>query len=659
MRIALLTRITSLCLLVIVAVLAGSIIWSLNKLDQAYTAAVEYQQYKEETRRAIELPIQQYLFTGDATLLSTITENIDLQLSQTGSSDILPAEIKQRASEQLSNLRDNTLPQLRSAGKLADPQALLQNNERELIGDLIAVRRYINSATEGRPSLIANYHTLAEEVESSLVYLIHSRQSYFINNDNSTLNSLHHYLEKMQAAVHSMKSLPPLGVFRDEEETDKDDIGNLLGWDQEDADTEQEDIGPEIIASLHSLLQRYPKELSNAQKFIQQKQQAEDNAETEVIQLQQALSLLEERLAQHYQQIQQGVYILLAICLCLIILVAGFMTLIKHHLSSILGRTCEYVDQLAKGELTSEMRLESRIKEVTSLKDSINSLQEFFSHLLENIGSETGALLKLQDEMNNGARNLRNIVNEQQQGTEDSAVRMNQLTASYVQVADSASSASNATQRAQSIGQEGAELMAAASGIVSNLAQDVEATSSALETLKDDAASIKNVLAVIQGFAEQTNLLALNAAIEAARAGEAGRGFAVVADEVRNLASNTAASADQIKSITDKLNLATNQAVERMQQQKQTAHATVETAEKAKQSIDQIQLTITEIHEMNTLIAQTTEEQSQVTAEISELMANNTKLAASSSQEAHNNRRFAKELVTTSNKLDSLVQQFR
>jgi len=659
MRIALLTRITTLALLVIVAVLAASIVWSLNKLDKAYLAAVDYQQYKEETRRSIELPIQQYLFTGDATLLSTIADNIEQQLHQTRDNTLLPAEVKKQASEKLLELNDSTLPQLRSAGKLADPQALLRNNERELSGYLISAQQYLDKAPDTESHLLQQYRSHIEQIATNLIALIHARQNYFSSNDAQALNSIHHYLKTMNSAADTLRTLSPLGVYKEDDSAGEDDIGDLLGWEQDEESEQREDIGGEIFAEVFSLLNRYPKELDNAQKFIRQKQQAERSAEADVVGLQQALTIFEEQLAEQYQSIQEGVYLLLAICLCLIILIAGSMAFIKHHLSAILGRTCEYVDQLAKGELTSEMRLNSRINEVTSLKDSINSLQAFFSRLLENIGQETGALLSLQDEMNQGVRSLRNIVNEQQKGTEDSAVRMNQLTASYIQVADSASSASNATQRARTIGQEGAELMGNASQVVLQLSQDVESTSQALETLKDDAASIKNVLAVIQGFAEQTNLLALNAAIEAARAGDAGRGFAVVADEVRNLASNTAASADQIKEITDKLNHATNQAVERMQQQKHTAQATVSTAEQAKQSIDQIQQAIAEIHEMNTLIANTTEEQSQVTAEISELMENNSRLAASSSQEAQNNRRYAKELVATSNKLDSLVQQFR
>ena len=236
---------------------------------------------------------------------------------------------------------------------------------------------------------------------------------------------------------------------------------------------------------------------------------------------------------------------------------------------------------------------------------------------------------------------------------------MGELEGSYNEVAANAAQTSVATSDAQDLAHQSTDYMVKTSNSIRTLSHEVKETASALALLKQDAKDIESALEVIQGFAEQTNLLALNAAIEAARAGEAGRGFAVVADEVRNLAARTNTSAAEIQAITDKLNQATAVTTERMTQQLQAVTNTEESAEHAQRTIETVRQSIEKAHDMSVLIASATEEQNASTTEISREMAEVAELSQRSSKEADNNQTFARDLSSISRNLNMLVQQFR
>ena len=196
------------------------------------------------------------------------------------------------------------------------------------------------------------------------------------------------------------------------------------------------------------------------------------------------------------------------------------------------------------------------------------------------------------------------------------------------------------------------------SASIQQLEAEADATHQTLEQLKDDGKEIGAALHVIHNFAEQTNLLALNAAIEAARAGDSGRGFAVVANEVRSLAVNTAKAADNINAIIKKLNGAIDQMANKIERQAQHVSNTVLLADNARQSVEQIQLSINEIDSMSSMIASATEEQSTVTNQISEGINMTLIHSQESAREAYNNKQQANQLDLTSNSLMQLLKQF-
>ncbi|MCO4757331.1 MAG: methyl-accepting chemotaxis protein [Oceanospirillaceae bacterium] len=657
MKISQLTRLATLALLFIVIFLSGSVIWSLNRLHDAFSASAYYQNYQREVRELIGKPIHTYLLNGNATLLTTISDNISTVIDSTSQNTHLPTEMRNETVALLDKLSSTTLSELRAAGKLADPQELLINNERELMGELTRATEYTESANLAAPQQRQQYLTLITQLQRSLVSLSHTRQSYFTDGSNDKLDTLTHHQSELNQTSITLHALPRLGVYS-EERAGEDDLASLMGWQQDEEANDREDKGDAIVDEIRSLIKRYPKEMNNAQKFIAQKQRAEHTTQLLLNELEQGLSRYAEEVNQQYAAIQRDVYVLLVICVTLIVLTGLLMTMLKHRLSHILIETSHYIDKLSKGDLSSEFNLRSSISEVKSLHSSVNSLHSYFTHLITQIRSETQHLSSLEHQISQGSIHLESIVSKQLSSTERVAVQMTQLEGSYQHVAKNAAQTNHATSDAQSLANQSADYMVKTSDSIHSLTGEVKETAQALELLKQDAREIESALEVIQGFAEQTNLLALNAAIEAARAGEAGRGFAVVADEVRNLASRTSSSAIEIKLITDKLNQATATTTERMNKQLNAAAITIESAQNAQSTIESVRESIENVHNMNSLIAAATEEQTRSTTEISNAVTDAADLSKSSSQEADNNQKYASELSKISSSLNALVRQF-
>lgn len=652
MKISNITRLASVVLIFIVTMLATALIWSLQKLDSAFDVKDNYHLFKEDIHQQLENPVTQYLMSGDATLLTTLTDNIETL--KTATLEKLPPAIQQEVLEKLEVIKNNTLINLRAAGKLSQPEVLLINNERELKDTIASVREYALQANAQQATLLKDYLNTLLDLQSNLIALSQDRQNYFKTSNDESLDLIQNHLNSLGKVANKLAGLPRLGVYKDEEE---DDLSALLGLSLEDDSSAKEEAGEEPISNIKSLINRYPKELDNAKKFSAQKHSADSQATAEVAALKQTIDSISAVINRQYDQIHHTVYLLLGICIALIVITGISMNHLLRKLGKILINLKNYINQLSHGKFSGDIDIRSKVAEVETLNQSIGRLKNFFEKLLNDIHAETEALQSLQRRSIQEAQSLENTVTQQQSATETAAQQISQLNDSFIEVATRASQTSSATQDAEKLTSSGLSGITATGEHIDKLNQEIAVTAESLDALKNDSIAIQNVLGVIQGFAEQTNLLALNAAIEAARAGEAGRGFAVVADEVRNLAANTAKSADEIQHIINRLSSTTENTVAKMAIQQDVALETVELAKDAQEAINVIAQSIGEINEMSILIASSTEEQTSVTAEIMHTIESTNALTQHTQTAAQANKQQAEKLTASSAQLTQLIAQ--
>lgn len=251
-----------------------------------------------------------------------------------------------------------------------------------------------------------------------------------------------------------------------------------------------------------------------------------------------------------------------------------------------------------------------------SIMDAMKKLRDTLHPVVEDVQANASRLAVLGAQLNARAESARPQVERQQDETVQVATAMSEMTATVAEVANSAVGAAGASQDAETAVNSGSAVVQRVIESIETLASRLNEVSESVSSVANDSEEIGGILNVISGIAEQTNLLALNAAIEAARAGEQGRGFAVVADEVRNLAGRTHDSTQQIQQMIEKLRANVAGAVNVMEKSLDQAHQSVAMSGEARTNLEHIRESVSVINNMNTQIASASEQQSQVAAEI-------------------------------------------
>lgn len=319
-----------------------------------------------------------------------------------------------------------------------------------------------------------------------------------------------------------------------------------------------------------------------------------------------------------------------------------------------------YLDLVVSTEQAPSNRLIDPLKD--ELGVVINELSQFIVSLgdvVSDIRRESKKLNQGSDELVTQMQNSVNTVDESVSQIEQMAQSIEEIANTSSTLSNNADQVSNTTSGVMTTLNQGISSSNTSQYTIESFAKEVESMVNDLGLLKEESARIGSVLDVIRGIADQTNLLALNAAIEAARAGEQGRGFAVVADEVRTLAQRTQESTAEIESLIDALQGGAEQAVNVMTHSREQAGVSVERAEQAGRSLNSITQSVDVINQMNTQIATASEEQSAVSEEIQRNVYNIQSIAEETSAGAEQTSSASIRLAKLGTQLSELVGQFR
>ena len=343
----------------------------------------------------------------------------------------------------------------------------------------------------------------------------------------------------------------------------------------------------------------------------------------------------------------------------LTVLVTLILVLIKS-ITRPLKMTVDRLEEIASGDgdLTIHLPVTGR-DELTALSTRFNRFVDKIRLLVVDVGESVGQLLRSVDGLSASTNESAIIIQNQQSETELVATAMNEMSSTAAEIAKNADQASVSASNANSESLKSRDIVSRTRVVVDELSSEMQKTADTINLLKSETEHIGNVLTVIQGIAEQTNLLALNAAIEAARAGEQGRGFAVVADEVRALASKTQLSTSEIHDMISRLQHGASQAVEAMVSSRNKTQSTVEAARQAEHALDTVTSAIQIINDMNAQIAVASEEQSSVSEEINRNVVNIAQLSDESRDSTNRVVKISGAVRVVGDSLSKKVSEFK
>ena len=652
MRLKLLTNLNTLLLVAVCLALGATLWWSQRALERPYLLMERYLGLSQTFQNQAARNIDDYLASGDALRLSSASQSLEGLLHDL---DELPANLAQNLRPSLVDLDGFSKTDLLAAGKLAgDPQALLLQAERELGANLEQLSQYaigVNSAEAARylpPLLTASQHlgklSLARD---KLVSSGRAELAADVEREVGTLRSQADLLEQ----------LPLLGV-KASKDSSADDFSALMGLENTEK-SEAQDTGVDLKRELNSLLTRYPAELNRTREQIQKRADLAAATHLKINAVQEAIAGLEPVVRAQHGIIQGEVRLMQGVMIGLILLIALLIDTLQRRLARVLTNLAPALSTWAEGDFSQPIALGKTNRELRDIEASLNRLRAYLVDLVgtirgnaEEVAGSSRALAELSSGLHDGA---------ERQAGDTAQIRdsLGELEATIQQVAGDASHAAGASRSAGQAVEQGQRVIGLSLTGLHALVGEVQQNAQMIEKLAEESATIGGVLTVIRSIADQTNLLALNAAIEAARAGEAGRGFAVVADEVRSLAQRTAGATAEIQGLIAGLQTAAHQSVQGMRAQVEHAEATAQQAQAADGALDEIVGAIRTISDTAVRIADVTAQQSGAVSEIRDNSERIHQLGEDNLLRIGQGRRQGEHLLVLGGQLNTAVQAFR
>ncbi|WP_341961451.1 methyl-accepting chemotaxis protein [Pseudomonas sp. RC10] len=335
-----------------------------------------------------------------------------------------------------------------------------------------------------------------------------------------------------------------------------------------------------------------------------------------------------------------------------------FAWLLTNSITRPISSALKAAEEIAEGDLTRTIQVDGN-DEAGRLLAAMLKMQSKLRDTLQRISGSATQLASAAEELNAVTDESARGLSQQNNEIEQAATAVNEMTSAVEEVARNAVSTSEASKNATTSASDGRDLVQETVSAIERMSGDVQSTATLIGNLAEQSRDIGKVLDVIRGLADQTNLLALNAAIEAARAGEAGRGFAVVADEVRALAHRTQQSTSEIERMIGSIQGGTEEAVNSMRSSTERAESTLNIAKGAGVALDTINGAVVEINERNLVIASAAEEQAQVAREVDRNLVNIRDLSTQSATGANQTSAASNELSRLAVDLNGMVARFR
>ncbi|MDQ0738339.1 methyl-accepting chemotaxis protein [Pseudomonas sp. W4I3] len=652
MRLKLLTNLNTLLLVAVCLALGATLWWSQRALERPYLLMERYLGLSQAFENQAARNIDDYLASGDALRLSSAGQSLESLLQQL---DPLPPELAQSLRPSLAELDAFSKTDLLAAGKLAgDPQALLLQAERELGANLEQLSQYagaVDSADAARylPPLLAAAQHLGK--------LSLARDKLVSSGRAELADEVEREIASIRSQADRLAQLPLLGV-KASAESSSDDFSALMGLQNSDK-TEAQDTGVDLKRELNSLLTRYPGELKRTREQIQQRTELAAATHVKITRVRQAIADMEPVVRAQHARIQGEVRLMQGLMIGLILLIALLIDTLQRRLARVLTNLAPALSTWAEGNFSQPIALGRTNRELHDIEASLNRLRAYLVDLVgtirgnaEAVAGSSRALAELSSGLHDGA---------ERQAGDTAQIRdsLGELEATIQQVAGDASQAAGASRSAGVAVEQGQRVIGLSLAGLHALVGEVQQNAQMIEKLAEESATIGGVLTVIRSIADQTNLLALNAAIEAARAGEAGRGFAVVADEVRSLAQRTAGATAEIQGLIAGLQTAAHQSVQGMRAQVEHAEATAEQAQAADGALDEIVGAIQTISETAVRIADVTAQQSGAVSEIRDNSERIHQLGEDNLLRIGQGRRQGEHLLVLGGQLNTAVQAFR